>query len=269
MKSYTAAVVQMNSQPDMDHNFEQARDLINKADQVGARFVLLPENFAFLGDFDLRMEQAGDISIKAEAFLKDMARKYSIYLLGGSFPVPSGNGKNYNRSLLLNPDGEVIAKYDKIHLFDVDLEDGESYRESDFVEPGDIKPVTCDSGEIGNIGLSVCYDLRFPKLYQSLTDNGAEILTVPSAFTQTTGEVHWEILLRARAIENTSYVLAPAQTGLHGPKRRTYGHSLIIDPWGKVLADAGKEVEIASAEINPERIKEVRRSIPSIKHRRF
>ncbi|MDZ7714875.1 MAG: carbon-nitrogen hydrolase family protein [Balneolaceae bacterium] len=269
METYKAAAVQMNSQPNIEHNLNQARALVQKAAKAKTRLVCLPENFAFLGDFDLRMQKADEIHTKAESFLKDIAAKYGIYLIGGSFPAPAGNDKVYNRSLLINPEGRTVAKYDKMHLFDVDLDDGESYRESDFVEPGDSKPILWKSDEIGNIGLSVCYDLRFPELYRELAAKGAEILTVPSAFTQTTGEVHWETLLRARAIENTSYVLAPAQTGVHGPNRKTYGHSLIVDPWGEVLADGKEEIGFVTADISPNRLKKVRESIPSLNHRRI
>lgn len=269
MRSYTAAVIQMNSQPDRQHNFGQAASLINKASNAGAQFVSLPENFALLGDFDSRMQQADVISKEAEDFLQQAASEHSIYLLGGSFPVPAYEGKVLNRSLLLNPKGEVIGKYDKIHLFDVDLDDGESYRESDYVEPGKGKPVVVESKEIGNIGLSICYDLRFPELYRQLSSNGAQLLMVPSAFTQTTGRVHWEVLLRARAIENTCYVLAPAQTGRHGKKRQTYGHSMIIDPWEKILAEGGTEAQVIMAELDKQAINKARKSIPSLNHRRL
>lgn len=269
METYKAAVVQMNSQPNIEHNLDQARELIQQAATSQARLVCLPENFAFLGDFELRMKKSEEIHTKAETFLKEIAAEYGIYLLGGSFPVPTSNNKVYNRSLLINPEGSTVAKYDKIHLFDVDLEEGESYRESDYVQHGDIKPAVWKADEIGNLGLSVCYDLRFPELYRKLAINGAEVLTVPSAFTQTTGEVHWEILLRARAIENTSYVLAPAQTGVHGVNRKTYGHSLIVDPWGEVLADGEKEIGIVTANISSNRLENVRASIPSLNHRRM
>lgn len=259
----------MNSQPDLDHNLEQARSLLQEAADEGAILAGLPENFAFLGDLNQRIQNAVEISTQAEKFLADISRELEIYLLGGSFPVLAASGKMLNRSLLFDPKGNKLAQYDKIHLFDVDLEGGESYRESDYVESGDNDPAVCPSEEIGNIGLSICYDLRFPELYRSLTEKGAEILMVPSAFTRTTGQAHWHPLLRARAIENTSYVFAPAQTGLHGKNRKTHGHSLIIDPWGRVLADGGTEPGVSYAEIKPEVLKEVRQSIPSLKHRRI
>jgi len=267
MKRYIAAVIQMNSQPDLGHNLEQAYHMIREAAESGARLVGLPENFSFLGDQKTRLEEAEAIAERVPEFLASTASDFGIYLLGGSYPVPDGEGKVYNRSRLLGPDGTVLAEYDKIHLFDVDLPDGESYRESDYVRPGENDPVTHEDRKIGTLGLTVCYDLRFPELYRKLSHAGAAILCVPSAFTATTGRDHWEPLLRSRAIENTAFVFAPAQTGTHGPSRKTHGHSLIIDPWGDILADGGTEPGVAYAEIEPERIKEVRQRIPSLQHR--
>lgn len=269
MKHYTVAAVQMNSQPDLDHNLDQAYGYIREASGKEAILVALPENFAFLGKLDARLEESEKIAVQVEKFLAETAREFEIYLLGGSYPVLTASGKVFNRSTLIAPDGSTLASYDKIHLFDVDLEGGESYRESDYVQPGENEPVTVNVEDLGIMGLSVCYDLRFPELYRVLSKNGAELLTVPSAFTLTTGKVHWHPLLRARAIENTCYVLAPAQTGLHGKNRNTYGHSLIIDPWGTVLADAGEETGVVYANCDPKRLGEVRRSIPSLKHRRL
>ena len=269
MKSFKAAAIQLNSQPYLDLNLEISYKCIKEAAGEGARLVGLPENFSFLGDLPAKMEQAVTISKQTEPFLKEAAEEFGIYLLGGSYPVPTNSGKLLNRSLLLDPKGNIIATYDKIHLFDVDLENDESYRESDYVEGGTPKPVLADTGDMGIIGLSVCYDLRFPELYRQLSAEGAELLTVPSAFTKTTGKDHWFPLLRARAIENTCYLFAPAQTGTHGEKRMTYGHSLIIDPWGRVLADGGEEPGITYAEIDADVLKQVRTSIPSLKHRRL
>lgn len=267
MRKYKAAAIQMNSQPDTNQNLDQAYDLLKKAAASGVLFAGLPENFAFLGDLDLRINQAEQIAEETYPFLKDAAKEFSIFLLGGSYPVPAGDGKMYNRSVLFNPDGEEVARYDKIHLFDVDLPDGESYRESDFVSSGKNKEVVYNSDIIGNIGMTICYDLRFPELYRKIMAEKADLLCIPSAFTETTGRDHWKPLLRARAIENTAYVFAPAQTGLHGEKRKTFGHSMIIDPWGIVLQDAGKETGMAIAEIDPERINHVRQQIPSLFHR--
>ena len=262
-----AAVVQMNSRPDFEHNLNQAYTLIQEAAGRGARLVGLPENFAFLGDLDARIEQAEEIAQRVPEFLQKTAEEFGIFLLGGSFPVPDGEGRVYNRSLLTGPGGEQLAKYDKIHLFDVDLPEGESYRESEFVRTGEDGVVVFETGEAGIIGMSVCYDIRFPELYRRMMDRDAGVLCIPSAFTATTGRDHWEPLLRARAIENTAYVFAPAQSGLHGIKRRTHGHSMIVDPWGNILADAGTGIGIAYAEIDPKRLNEARQRIPSLQHR--
>jgi predicted amidohydrolase len=201
--------------------------------------------------------------------LSATADEFNIYLQGGSYPIPAENGKVRNHANLYGPDGNELAGYDKIHLFDVDLSGDESYRESDYVQPGENEAVVYENDTIGNWGLSVCYDLRFPEFYRALVDNDAEILTVPSAFTYTTGQNHWRPLLRARAIENTSYVMAAAQTGIHGKNRKTWGHAMIVDPWGKVIADAGQEPGVAIAEINPQILGDVRSKIPSLQHRRF
>jgi len=269
MKSFKAAAIQLNSQPYLDLNLEISYKCIREAAREGARLVGLPENFSFLGDLPAKMEQASTIAAQTEPFLKEAANEFGVYLLGGSFPVPAESDKVLNRSLLLGPDGSILASYDKIHLFDVDLEKGESYRESDYVEGGSPDAVVADIDEIGTIGLSICYDLRFPELYRELSARGSELLTVPSAFTKTTGQDHWFPLLQARAIENTCYVFAPAQTGIHGEKRETYGHSLIIDPWGRVLADGGEEPGVIYAEIDADVLESVRMSIPSLKHRRL
>ena len=267
--SYKAAVVQMNSQTDLETNLDQAYEYIRKATDRGALVVGLPENFAFLGGLSMRMERADKIASTVPKFLSQTAQEFNIYLIGGSYPVPASNRKVYNHAPIYNPDGEKIAGYNKIHLFDVQLSDDEAYRESNYVEPGDLEAVVCENDMIGNWGLSVCYDLRFPEFYRRLIEENAEILSIPSAFTYTTGQEHWEPLLRSRAIENTSYVFAPAQTGTHGPDHKTWGHAMIIDPWGTVLCDAGGEPGIVVAEIDPQQLQEVRGKIPSLNHRRF
>lgn len=267
-KPYKAAVIQMNSQTELKANMDSAYRYMQKAASRGAKVVGLPENFAFLGGLSMRMKNADRIAREVSAFIAETSKEFGIYIMGGSYPVPTGNGKVYNRSTFYNPEGEKIAEYDKIHLFDVDLQEGESYRESDYVEAGKATPVVLRDNRIGNWGLTVCYDLRFPELYRELVKEGAQILSVPSAFTYTTGQDHWRTLLRGRAIENTCYVFAPAQTGLHGKNRKTWGHAMIIDPWGTVIADAGQEPGVTMAEINPEKIKQVRSQIPSLDHRR-
>lgn len=276
MPKFLAAAIQMNSQPDLEQNIEKAEELVEQSAEKGACFVALPENFAFLGNDTEKHRQAERIS---EAVLTDIpkwAQSYGVYLLAGGFPVRAKTEKVYNRAIMVNPKGDLIAQYDKIHLFDISLSDEEHYRESDWVEPGpkeaeqmasmvcDIEP---DNGTLVRIGLSICYDVRFPELYRHLSNLATQVLCVPAAFTQPTGEAHWEILLRARAIENSCYVIAPAQTGRHGEKRKTYGHSLIIDPWGKILSDAGTFPGVALAEIDPKYLNEVRENLPSLRHR--
>lgn len=259
----------MNSQTALDENLEYAYQFIRQAAEEGATVVGLPENFAFLGGLGMRLKKADEIMEKVPVFLSETAEEFGIYLMGGSYPAPAADGKVFNRSTLYNPAGDLLTQYDKIHLFDVSLSDGEAYRESDYVAPGKPEAATYSDETIGCWGLSVCYDLRFPEYYRRLTENGGQVLSIPSAFTYTTGKVHWKTLLKARAIENTSYVFAPAQTGLHGKDRKTWGHAMIIDPWGDILADAGSDPGIASAVIDPSRITEVRKSIPSLQHRRL
>lgn len=266
---YKAAVIQMNSQTELQDNLDSAYKFIEESVKKGAHVVGLPENFAFLGGLSMRMKRAAEIATEVPKFLSKTAKEFEIFIMGGSYPIPTGSGKVYNHSPFYSPDGKEVASYNKIHLFDVDLDDDESYRESDYVEAGKPEAVVYGSEKIGNWGLTVCYDLRFPELYRELVTGGAEILSIPSAFTYTTGQDHWCSLLRARAIENTSYVFAPAQTGLHGKNRKTWGHAMIIDPWGRVIADVGQEPGIAVAEIKATKIQQVRSQIPSLTHRKM
>jgi predicted amidohydrolase len=266
-KRMKISAFQLNSQPDLKKNLEMIYPLIKKAVEEGADLVGLPENFAFMGDEQKRLEQADEVSKATEKALKEWAVEFEIYLLGGGYPVPAENGKVSNCARLINPNGETIALYDKIHLFDVDLSEKETYRESDLVKPGR-EIVVADLAEFGmKAGLSICYDVRFPELYRELVKQGANVLFVPAAFTRPTGKAHWKTLLRARAIENSAYVVAPAQTGKHGKRRETFGHALIIDPWGNILADAGEEPGMAMAEVKPDELKDVRRKLPSLEHR--
>ena len=267
MQTYLAAAVQLNSTSDLVANLDQAAALISKAAACDAKLIALPENFSFLGPEDEKLRRAGEITAHSELFLKKQARSHHVFLLGGGHPAPASSGKTYNRSLLIGPDGEVKAQYDKIHLFDVDLP-SQSLRESDTVEPGH-KLVHIHDNTLGCVVLSICYDIRFPELYRLLSARGADVILVPAAFTAYTGKDHWEVLLRARAIENTCYVIAPAQCGHHFGKRDSYGHALIVDPWGHVLADAGSEPGIALAEVSPKRIGDVRMTLPSLRHRKL
>ncbi len=270
MKPYIAAAVQMISLPDLQKNLTQAEELIDLAVRQGAELVSLPENFAFLGDEDAKVAQAEEINVACEKFLKKQAQKFQITLLGGGFPVPAGEGKVYNTALLVGPNGQELARYEKIHLFDVALPDGNIYAESRSVLAGEVvRPPIYESPTFGNLGLSVCYDVRFPELYRSMAQAGANVLFIPAAFTAFTGKDHWQVLLQARAIENTSYVIAPAQTGSHNSRRQSHGHAMIIDPWGCILADAGTNMGVAIAAIEPSRLEQVRRQMPSLQHRVF
>ncbi|BAZ42974.1 nitrilase/cyanide hydratase and apolipoprotein N-acyltransferase [Calothrix sp. NIES-4101] len=269
MKSYLAAAIQMTSVPDVSKNLAQAEEFIDLAVNQGAQLVGLPENFAFMGEENEKLAQANSIAQETEKFLKTMAQRYQVTILGGGFPVPTESGKVYNTALLVDANGHELSRYHKVHLFDVNVPDGNTYRESSTVMAGKELPEICVTEKLGNIGLSVCYDVRFPELYRHLSEKGADILFVPAAFTAFTGKDHWQVLLQARAIENTCYIIAPAQTGINYARRQTHGHAMIIDPWGVILADAGEKPGIAIAEINPSRLEQVRRQMPSLQHRMF
>ncbi len=269
MKSYLAAAIQMTSVPDVQKNLAQAEEFIDLAVRQGAELVGLPENFAFMGEESQKLALAQNIASETENFLKMMAQRYQIAILGGGFPVPSNSGKVYNTALLIDSGGHELSRYRKVHLFDVNVPDGNTYRESSTVMAGSELPDICSTQKLGNIGLSVCYDVRFPELYRYLSHQGADVLFVPAAFTAFTGKDHWQVLLQARAIENTCYIIAPAQTGINYARRQTHGHAMIIDPWGVILADAGEQPGIAIAEISPGRLEQVRRQMPSLQHRVF
>lgn len=276
MSHFNIAAIQLNSQPELNINLEMCKKSINNAAEHGADLVALPENFAFMGNEWEKYLQGDRISDAVHKHLPKWSKEAGVFIMAGGFPVRADSGKVYNRSMILDPDGKIIAQYDKIHLFDVTLSKEEIYRESDTVEAGRPEPVVCDITTLKNgkeqslkVGLSVCYDLRFPELYRILAKKGAELIFIPSAFTEPTGKAHWEVLLRSRAIENTLYIAAPAQTGLHGDKRKTYGHSMIIDPWGQILQNAGSEPGMIQAEIEPSIIQRVRTKLPSLNHRVF
>lgn len=269
MKSYLAAAIQMTSIPDVQSNLAQAEEFIDLAVNQGAQLVGLPENFAFMGEETEKLSQSDYIAQETEKFLKTMAQRYQIAILGGGFPVPTDSGKVYNTALLVDSSGQELSRYRKVHLFDVNVPDGNTYRESSTVMAGTELPQVCSTEKLGSIGLSVCYDVRFPELYRYLSHQGADILFVPAAFTAFTGKDHWQVLLQARAIENTCYIIAPAQTGINYARRQTHGHAMIIDPWGSILADAGEKPGVAIAEINPSRLEQVRRQMPSLQHRVF
>ncbi|HEY0331159.1 MAG TPA: carbon-nitrogen hydrolase family protein [Rhodopseudomonas sp.] len=251
-------------------SLDQASALIREAVSAGANYVLTPEvsnmmqpNRAAL--FEHLAFQDDDASLKA---YRELARELKIHLHIGSLALKASPDRAANRSFLIDPQGAILASYDKIHMFDIDLENGESYRESANYQPGETAVIS--DLPWGRIGLTICYDLRFPALYRALADAGAAFISVPAAFTKTTGEAHWHVLLRARAIENGCFIFAAAQGGLHENGRSTFGHSMIIDPWGVVLAEAGTEPGFIITEIDPSKVAKARHAIPSLQHgRRF
>ena len=289
----SVACIQMNSGADMAENIGFLQKLVGEAAAKGAQFIATPENSFLMEEGGQRVlyTQENHPGVLAAA---ELAKKHGVWLLIGSVaisspnrgeagrgarvtqssqtsphpnPPPIGEGtKAYNRSILFNPQGEITAAYDKIHLFDVDIPGDRSYRESDKMLGG-AKLVTAALPQ-ATLGLTICYDVRFPQLYRALAKAGAQLLAVPAAFTKITGEAHWHTLLRARAIENGCFVIAPAQTGNHPAGRQTYGHSLIIDPWGKVLADGGEEAGVVMADIDLGEVAKVRARLPSLEHDR-
>jgi deaminated glutathione amidase len=265
------AAIQMTSGPDVAVNLQQARELLEAAAARGARLAVLPENFSFMGlkDADKRKVAETDGSGRAQDFLATAAQRLRLWIVGGTLPLVAGSdGRVAAASLVYDADGRRVARYDKIHLFDVAIPGrAESYRESAHVAPGSSTAVL--DTPVGKVGLSVCYDVRFPELYRHLSAAGAQILTVPSAFTGPTGRAHWETLLRARAIENLCYVVAPAQSGFHPSGRETYGDSMIVDFWGQVLARVPRGRSCAVAEVDLARQAGVRESFPALVHRAF
>jgi len=264
---FKAACVQVNATDDMAVNIEVACDYARGAAMLGAELVLFPENVAMMtfGDDLIRAHAFDEAEHPAIAAFQELARSLDIWLHGGTLAIKVGD-KIANRAFVFAPDGSIAATYDKIHMFDVDLGNGESYQESATFTPGDL--IVATETPWGGLGLTTCYDVRFPYLYRALAQDGASFFAVPAAFTVPTGQAHWDVLLRARAIENGCFVFAPAQTGSHAGDRKTYGHSLIIDPWGEVLADAGTEPGIIIADIDPAKVIEARGRVPSLTHTR-
>ena len=274
--AFTASCIQFTSARDYEPNIRVVSDLVRRARDDGADFVMTPENTGLTEPIGkLRREKARDeTNHPVLAALREVAQETGVWLLIGSLAVDlsrepdagQGEGRLANRSYLVDSSGAIVARYDKIHMFDVDLASGESYRESNAFRPGG-RMVLAET-PWGVLGMTVCYDLRFPHLYRALAQAGADFLAVPSAFTVPTGEAHWHVLMRARAIENGCFVFAPAQWGEHAEGRRTYGYSLIVNPWGEVLADAGEGVGIVSARIEISAIAKARRMVPSLQHDR-
>jgi predicted amidohydrolase len=266
--TFLAAAVQMVASDDKAANLKEAEYWVRYAASQKARVVALPEVFIWRGNKKLEREFAEPIPGPSSAAMGDLARELRIFLLAGSIleAIP-GNAKVYNTSLLFDPAGKPVASYRKIHLFDVDLANGTSLRESATRDFGE-KIVVADT-ELGKAGLSVCYDLRFPELYRGLAEQGAELIFVPSAFTAYTGQAHWEALLRARAIENQVYIIAPDQFGKSAKSFETHGHSMIVDPWGKILAELSDGPGVITAEIDLAYLAKVRAELPALKHRRL
>ncbi len=264
---FNAACVQVNASDDMNGNIATIVGMATEARQQGADMVFLPENAVLM--------TWGRANILANAFpedehpgliaLKALARDTGLWVHGGTLHVRIGE-RAANRTLVISPDGMIVGRYDKIHMFDVSLANGETYRESATFEAG--SALSTVALPWGVLGLSVCYDIRFPQLYRALAHAGADIITIPAAFTRTTGEAHWHVLQRARAMENACWVISPAQTGTHANNRQTFGHAVIVDPWGTVVADAGTEPGLIMAEIDMSQVAEVRAMIPSLGHDR-
>lgn len=267
---FKAGLIQMRTGVTPAANIDTASRLIAEAKTAGADYVQTPEMTNVMDVNRERLfqnirEEESDPSLAA---FRELAKKHGIYVHVGSLAIKLLPDRAANRGFLIDPQGEIIARYDKIHMFDVDLANGESYRESRTYRPGEIA-ITADL-PWGRLGLTICYDLRFPALYRALAETGSTMLAIPSAFTKQTGEAHWHVLMRARAIETGCFVLAAAQGGKHENGRETFGHSLVVDPWGRVIAEGGTEPGVIMAEIDPALVSEARSRVPSLEHgRRF
>jgi len=266
--SFIAACVQSTATPDVHADIRVLTDFIREAAAKGARFIATPEYCAGLDTkggkmFPVAFTEAEHPVLPA---MQGLAKELGVWLLIGSIGVRAPDGKIFNRSFMLSPSGAIAARYDKIHLFDIDLGEGRTYHESATIEAGTSAVIApCVDG---TIGLSICYDIRFPHLYRAYAQAGAEMLAAPAAFTRITGAAHWHVLQRARAIENGAYVISPGQCGTLAGGAECYGHSLIVDPWGRVLADGGTEPGIVTAEIDLAQVADTRRRIPSLRHDR-
>lgn len=267
MTTFRAACLQVNAGRDMAANIDTACAMVREARGRGADLVLMPENVSMMewGRDNILGKARAEADHPALSAFRDVAREAGVWVHCGSLTVKLANERVANRTYVLDPAGEIVGRYDKIHMFDVDLGGGEVYRESATFQPGGQAVVV--ETPWGGLGLSICYDLRFPHLYRTLAKAGARFLTVPSAFTRPTGQAHWEVLLRARAIETGCWVFAPAQTGEHAG-RQTWGHALIVTPWGEVVADAGDEPGIVYADVDTDAVGTARGKVPSLTHDR-
>jgi deaminated glutathione amidase len=265
-----AGVVQLTSGADLERNLDRCRALIEEAATMGAKLIVLPENFAFLGEHEtakMAVAEAVPGDGRILSTMRQIARERQVELVLGGMPEAVSATHVHNTSVYVDGSGEIRGIYRKIHLFDVAIPDGAMFRESASVKPGD-EAVVVDGG-LGKVGLTICYDLRFPELYRTLVREGARILTVPAAFTLHTGRDHWHPLLKARAIENLAFVLAAAQFGRHNAKRVTFGHACIVDPWGHMLAEVGDREGVAVAELDFAYQDRLRRELPALEHRRL
>jgi predicted amidohydrolase len=267
----TVAAIQMASGPNVSANLLEAKKLIDRAVEAGACLVVLPENFAVMGATELDKVQARE-SFGAgpiQDFLAQQAARHDIWIVGGTIPLSTGEPSKIRAATLVYDDkGRLVGRYDKLHLFDVHIEEtGENYTESATIEAGD-QVVVVDT-PCGRLGLAVCYDLRFPELFRAMLDQGIEVIALPSAFTAITGRAHWETLVRARAIENLSYVIAAAQGGYHLSGRETHGDSMIVDPWGVVLQRIPRGTGFITADVDYQRLASIRRNFPTVQHRRL
>lgn len=265
---FRAACLQLNSGSNLAVNLATVKTMVAEAAKSGAQLVLTPE-YSLMMDGSGRVMRAGALDADGGATLVELqklARSNKIWLLLGSLTLKTGEERIVNRSYLIAADGTVVATYDKIHMFDVTLPDGKVIRESSSYRPGE-QAVIAET-PWGLLGMTVCYDLRFPHLYRALAQRGAQFINVPASFQRQTGKAHWHTLLKARAIENAAYILAPAMCGEHPGNRQTYGHALIVDPWGEVLADGGEEPGIIYADIDPARVAKIRGMMPSLRHDR-
>ncbi|MFT5197255.1 MAG: putative amidohydrolase [Cellvibrionaceae bacterium] len=267
MSGFRIAAVQMNTQGDKDKNLATAERLIDEAAGMGANMVGLPEMFNIIGVPDYLENGAEEIPGRTSEFLARKAKEHGMYVHGGSIPeLIKEEGKVGNTTLVYDPNGNLISTYRKIHLFDIDVKNQVSFKESDKFVDG--KKMVNFETEYGNMGLTICYDIRFPELYRALTLNGAKVIFHPAAFTLYTGKDHWETLIRARAIENQVYMVSPAQIGTHGNGNKCFGSTMIVDPWGTILARAPERECVIVADINDEAQETVREQLPSLKHRR-
>lgn len=270
MTKTVCAAVQMASSPYVGANLIEAGRLVEKAAAQKAELVVLPENFAIMGMSEVdKLEVAESDGIgPIQEFLGKTAEKHKVWLVGGTIPIQAGNGKVRATALVFNDRGERVGRYDKIHLFDVDVPgSNEQYRESNTIEAGEDALVV--DTPFGRLAVAICYDLRFPELFRQMTETGMDILAVPAAFTARTGAAHWELLVRARSVENLCYTVASNQGGFHVNSRETYGHSMIVDPWGKVLACQPSGSGVVVAEVDTDQLTKVRTTFPALQHRRL